>query len=275
MEKKYYIAIDGQLKGPYTPEELSSHGLTHSSRIFAKGWTELRSAAEIPELEAVLSYIPENKADEKVPEDTDTEILRQILGHLEDLKRENRVLREKVDRLEGDKEKIAETSSAKENIRAKTETEKVTDEQWKELWNQNKETEAKKSENKKVTDEQWDEWWNQNKETEAKKSEGKKEDSGKSCAKKIVIIFLLFIIIAIFFLFASSNSCSRRYPDEAGDSEYWEPAVVEVPAEATVEATDSERAVEATCEEVEAAPATEEAAEQAVVEEYDYVDAPK
>lgn len=58
MDKKYYIAENGHPQGPFTIEELCGRGITAESRIFAKGWSEFRSAGDIPEIAQILNAKP-------------------------------------------------------------------------------------------------------------------------------------------------------------------------------------------------------------------------
>lgn len=116
MEKKYYIAENGNPVGPFTPEELRERGITADTRIYAKGWTDFRDASEIPELAACLSQpkpaasAPSPSAEgvaEKVAigtappasaaDSSEKELLMRILSHLDELQRENRQLKAEME----------------------------------------------------------------------------------------------------------------------------------------------------------------------------------
>lgn len=120
MEKKYYIAENGNPVGPFTPEELRERGITADTRIYAKGWTDFRDASEIPELAACLSQpkpaasapsssasrevgnvaigaAPSASAPTSAADSSEKELLMRILSHLDELQRENRQLKAEME----------------------------------------------------------------------------------------------------------------------------------------------------------------------------------
>lgn len=120
MDKKYYIAENGNPVGPFTPEELRERGITADTRIYAKGWTDFRDASEVPELAACLSQpkpaasAPSSSASREVgnvaigaapaasapasaADSSEKELLMRILSHLDELQRENRQLKAEME----------------------------------------------------------------------------------------------------------------------------------------------------------------------------------
>lgn len=120
MEKKYYIAENGNPVGPFTSEELRERGITADTRIYAKGWTDFRDASEIPELAAYLSRpkpaasapsssasrevgnvsigaAPSASAPTSAADSSEKELLMRILSHLDELQRENRQLKAEME----------------------------------------------------------------------------------------------------------------------------------------------------------------------------------
>lgn len=53
--KIYYIAINNQSQGPYTPDELRIAGLNAKSLIWHEGLADWVEASQIPELSAYLT----------------------------------------------------------------------------------------------------------------------------------------------------------------------------------------------------------------------------
>jgi hypothetical protein len=55
---KFYMALDGQRKGPFTMEELPEHGLEHDTLVWHTGLSEWLRADKVPALREVLLTIP-------------------------------------------------------------------------------------------------------------------------------------------------------------------------------------------------------------------------
>lgn len=62
METQYYIAIDGQQKGPFAVDQLLDAGLQRNSLVWHEGCSSWRRACEIDELKALLAATPSAKS---------------------------------------------------------------------------------------------------------------------------------------------------------------------------------------------------------------------
>ena len=117
MDKKYFIPVNGNLEGPFSPDELLEHGLTPDSRIFCKGWTAMRTARDIPEFSAILERVPKStQPTDPQSSVAENELLKQILEHLEDLKRENRELKEEMGKMRATSADEMPVADVKEEI---------------------------------------------------------------------------------------------------------------------------------------------------------------
>lgn len=56
MESKYYMIIDGNQSGPFTPEELKYHGLRPDSMVWRQGLPNWVQASALPELQYLFGY---------------------------------------------------------------------------------------------------------------------------------------------------------------------------------------------------------------------------
>ena len=55
---KYYVMINGQQEGPYSPEELRGKGVTSNTKVWAEGFPNWLDASQVDELKNVVLQIP-------------------------------------------------------------------------------------------------------------------------------------------------------------------------------------------------------------------------
>lgn len=93
--KKYYLKKGEELTGPFSVDELAAQGLLPSDRLFATGWTEFRTASDIPELEETLKNV-------RITGKSESEMLSKLMERLDSLEQQNKQLLREVSSLKAD-----------------------------------------------------------------------------------------------------------------------------------------------------------------------------
>lgn len=84
--KKYWIILDGQPRGPYTPQEIAGMGVaTPSLRVWHKGLPEWVALSSVPELASILTpgAEAEAEADSTVVEETEAVEVTEVITEAE------------------------------------------------------------------------------------------------------------------------------------------------------------------------------------------------